>query len=66
MQLIYRGQTLEVIRGSAATQNKSHAVNWRFCVPGFMDNTTSTTPVLKRSDRQLHAINWRFRIATAD
>ncbi|NJK53066.1 MAG: hypothetical protein HC936_10055 [Leptolyngbyaceae cyanobacterium SU_3_3] len=63
MQLIYRSQTIEFTPGSALLQNKSHAINWRFQIPG---KPYSIVPVLKRSDRQLHAVNWRFRITTAD
>lgn len=56
MQLIYRGQTIEFTPGSALSQNKSHAINWRFQIPG---KSCSTTPVLVQSHCQSpRVVNW--------
>lgn len=61
MQLIYRGQTLNLIAKSVPSQNKPHAINWRFQVPNF---TYSPAPVPVRSQHQSPTINWRFRVVT--
>jgi hypothetical protein len=57
MQLIYRGQSFEMTTRSQQSYTQPHAINWRYALPGEINQPQSVPTSCYRSPK---AINWRW------
>jgi len=60
MQLIYRGETIEVPSYSSPVYQKPRALNWRYQAPGETYGEPEMAAV-GRAPRVPRAINWRWQ-----